>query len=99
MEPTSLTGVAKGDQFVANGIVHCHCDILHTLAPTFCLWRKQSQPALLADWLNPGHETWVMLRYQEVTPERVRQVMDWGMAPVTMSRIVELGVRSLGQDK
>ncbi|MFW6161524.1 MAG: hypothetical protein ACODAJ_02075 [Planctomycetota bacterium] len=65
------------------------CDVLHTLAPTFCIWRKQSQPPLLADWLNPGHETWLQLRYQQVTPERFRQVRAWGMVPVTMSRTVE----------
>ena len=47
------------------------------------------------DWLNPGHETWVQLRWQEVTPERFQQVLDWGMVPVTMSRTVEHDVRGL----
>ncbi len=65
------------------------CDIMHTIAPTFCTWRRQSQRAVLADWLNPGHETWIQLRWQEVTPERFQQVRDWGLVPCTMSRTVE----------
>jgi hypothetical protein len=64
------------------------CDIMHTLAPTYCTWQRQPQRPVLADWLNPGHETWVQLRWQDVTPERFRQIRRWGMVPVTMSRTV-----------
>ena len=64
-------------------------DIGHVLAPGY---RGQDcGPPLLADWLNPGHESWRQLHPNTQTPEQVRQYMEWGLVPVTFGRGVELG--------
>jgi hypothetical protein len=65
------------------------CDIMHTLAPTFMTFERQNGPAILADWLNPGHESWVMLRWQIVNRENFDALVARGLVPVTMSRAIE----------
>lgn len=64
----------------------CDCDIMHTIAPTFTLWRKQASPAVLADWLNPGHETWIRIVAREHDGEKFKKVVEWKMVPVNMSK-------------
>ncbi len=61
------------------------CDIMHTLAPTFMTYQRQNTPPVLADWLNPGHESWVMLRWQDVNQENFDRIAGWGCVPMTMS--------------
>jgi hypothetical protein len=61
------------------------CDILHTLAPTFMIYQRQGQRPALADWLNPGHESWIQLKWQEVNRENFERIVGWGCVPVTMS--------------
>ena len=66
-----------------------NCDILHTLAPTFMTFARQHDPPVLADWLNPGHESWIMLRWQEVNQANFDKIVGWRCVPVTMSRAVK----------
>ncbi len=67
------------------------CDILHTIAPTFLFpWSWYEQEAVLADWLNPGHETWVQLWANEVTPQVVQEIRDYGLVPLTLMTTVDL---------
>lgn len=61
------------------------CDIAHTLAATYVTLEQQSQPPVLADWLNPGHETWIMLPFQQVNQANFDKLTGWGCVPVTMS--------------
>lgn len=61
------------------------CDIMHTLAPTFMTYQRQDGPAVLADWLNPGHESWIMLRWQDVNQENFDRIAGWRCVPMTMS--------------
>ncbi|MCG3181334.1 MAG: hypothetical protein BIFFINMI_03714 [Phycisphaerae bacterium] len=61
------------------------CDIGHTLAPTFMTYQRQGEAPVLADWLNPGHESWIMLRWQEVNQKNFDRIAGWGCVPVTMS--------------
>ena len=65
------------------------CDIMHTLAPTFMTFRRQRQRPVLADWLVPGHESWIMLNYQEVTLENFETIVGWNCVPVTITRGLE----------
>ena len=65
------------------------CDIMHTIAPTFMTYQRQSQAPALADWLNPGHESWILLRWQESNQENFDRVSGWGCVPVTMSIAVK----------
>lgn len=60
----------------------CESGSVESGNPAPSAWRRR-------DWLNHGHETWRQLRYQQVTPERFRQVVAWGMVPVAMSRTGE----------
>jgi hypothetical protein len=64
------------------------CDIMHTIAPTFYNWRDHDTPPILPDWLNPGHETWVQLWYNESDRARFDRIRSWGLVPVTMSTVV-----------
>lgn len=61
------------------------CDIAHTMAATFVTIEQQPQPPMLADWLNPGHETWIMLPFQQVNQANFDKLTGWGCVPVTMS--------------
>jgi hypothetical protein len=97
------------------------CDIMHTIAPTFVNgWAPfASRPAsiddiiilkhpdYLSDFINPGHETWGQLSYQEQTqwfgtkptPSRVQSDMvnfaAWGYRPVICDSAPPLaGVRA-----
>jgi len=65
------------------------CDIMHTIAPTFMTWQRQHYEPVLADFLNPGHESWIMLRWQEVNQASFDQLVKWKLVPVTMSRGIE----------
>jgi hypothetical protein len=61
------------------------CDIVHTIAPAYLYLRRVTWPPVLADWLNPGHETWVQMGGGELEEwfERIRR---WGLVPVCMGR-------------
>lgn len=65
------------------------CDIMHTLAATFMTWKRQPQAPVLADWLVPGHESWIQLYWQAVNQDNVDRIVGWKCVPVTMSRAVE----------
>lgn len=67
------------------------CDILHTITPTFCVEVRQDGPAVLANWLNPGHETWLRMRSPaDETELWFNRCIDWGMVPLF------IGPRTLG---
>jgi hypothetical protein len=56
-------------------------DIGHVLAPGYT--GQRDGPPLLADWLNPGHESWVQLRPKEWIPEGLQKYIEWGLVPMT----------------
>lgn len=64
------------------------CDIMHTLAPTYMTFERQGDQPVLADYLNPGHESWIQLRWQLVNQKNVDTITGWGCVPVTMSRAI-----------
>ena len=64
-------------------------DIGHVLAPGYC--GQDCGPPLLADWLNPGHESWRQLHPRKfTTSEQVQQYIDWGLVPVIFGRAMKL---------
>jgi hypothetical protein len=67
----------------------CDCDVMHVIAPTFLNREKQPPPALLADFLNPGHETWLWLRGEYRTLEEFNRGVQHGLAPCSMHRGIE----------
>ena len=63
------------------------CDIVHTIAACYFYWRVQSWPPVLADWLNPGHETWIQLGQSE--HKHFDQCVEWKLVPLTTVRGVK----------
>jgi hypothetical protein len=72
-------------------------DFMHTLAPTFCWYHKQQGRATLADWLNPGHETWMFMQARQVNVEWFKNSIEWGLTPVTMWKPVKHRVTKRGE--
>lgn len=65
-------------------------DIGHVLAPGYC--GQDCGPPLLANWLNPGHESWRQLNPRKfTTSEQVQEYVDWGLVPVIFARGLEFG--------
>jgi len=55
---TAMKQRAPGIKFITEA---ASCDILHNLTPTFHESGAIRTPHILADFLNPGHETWAAL--------------------------------------
>ncbi len=74
-------------------------DILHRLAPTWLDHMLISQSNIIADFLNPGHETWVGIRYDIIERRigrtltnteknsRVALYADMGYIPMSFSHV------------
>ena len=58
------------------------CDILHAMAPTYTILKKQTGPPLLADYILPGHETWISMRRASGDREQFERLVEWKVVPV-----------------
>ncbi|HYE03007.1 MAG TPA: hypothetical protein VD963_07205, partial [Phycisphaerales bacterium] len=71
-----------------------NADIYHTVAATWQFVEQVDGPTVLADFLNPGHETWVAIQYnvleaqlgrpmtQAEKMEVARRYASWGYTPL-----------------
>ena len=58
------------------------CDVVHLHAPTYTILRKQTGPPLLANYLAPGHETWISMRKESGDRARFEELIRWKVVPL-----------------
>ncbi|TVQ63406.1 MAG: hypothetical protein EA378_02115, partial [Phycisphaerales bacterium] len=70
---------------------HSQADFLHTIAPTYIAGHNKFSPHVLADFLNPGHETWAGIRVDFVANRLGKARLNQQEILLELERVARLG--------
>lgn len=71
---------------------HSQADHLHTIAPTYIAAHNRFHPHVLADFLNPGHETWAGIRIDFVATRLGKPRINQQEILLELERVARLGL-------